>query len=283
MALFTVFAGFAAVLAALAPLPLSFVSVWLFAGPHNWMEARYFLSRLPSRWLVRREFLVVAAVGVLALGVWFAVDAPGEMWFTALGVWILLLVRLAGRPAAEVGAPICAAIALAWWNPGVAGLLLLFLHPVAALWFLFRQAGKRWPDRRLAPYGAALFVLAVAVAISRWNGVGPEGEWSSQALTALPAQPALIALHAYLELLHYGAWIVALPAIGLATRPWQWRSIPLARRWPSAIAGLLFLGAVAVIALWTGFAVDYDRVRAIYFSIAIFHVLAEAPMLIWLR
>lgn len=283
MAPFTAFAILAALLAGMAPLPLSFASVWLFAGPHNWMEARYFLSRLPARWLVRREFLVVAAAGTLLLGVSFALTPPNEIWFTATGLWILLLIRLAGRDTSIAAGPICAAIALAWWSLPTAGMLLLYLHPVAALWFLFRQAGKRWPDQSRLPYALALVALGIAVVGMRWESVGPTGQWTNQALTALPTSPALIALHAYLELLHYGAWVLALPLIGLATKPWQWRTIPLARRWPTAIRAVLIAGLVAVVTLWTGLAIDYNNARAIYFTVAIFHVLAEAPMLIWLR
>ena len=40
----------AALLAGWLPLGFSIVTVFLFAGPHNWIEARYFLTRLPARW-----------------------------------------------------------------------------------------------------------------------------------------------------------------------------------------------------------------------------------------
>lgn len=283
MAAFTLFAVAAALLAGVAPLPLSFASVFLFAGPHNWMEARYFLSRLPSRWLVRREFPLVAAGGVAALGLTFALQGPGAVWFTAAGLWILLLVRLAGRDAGAAAGPVLAVVALAWWNLPAASLLLLYLHPAAALWFLFRQAGKRWPDRPRLPYVAAVALLGVVVACLRWHSPGPAGDWSAAALTAMPTHPALIALHAYLELLHYGVWVVALPLIGLAVRPWQWRTIPLARRWPIAVACFLALGGAAVVGLWFGMAVDYPTARAAYFTVAILHVLAEAPMMVWIR
>jgi hypothetical protein len=43
------------------------------------------------------------------------------------------------------------------------------------------------------------------------------------------------------------------------------------------------MGALAMLTLWAGMAIDYDRARAVYFTVAIFHVLAEAPMVIWLR
>src|SRR5438067_4280991 len=40
----------AATLAAAVPLQFSIATVFLFAGPHNWIEARYFLARTPARW-----------------------------------------------------------------------------------------------------------------------------------------------------------------------------------------------------------------------------------------
>ena len=39
-----------ALVAAAAPIGVSIIAVFLFAGPHNWMEARYFLTRMPARW-----------------------------------------------------------------------------------------------------------------------------------------------------------------------------------------------------------------------------------------
>ena len=40
----------AATLAGAVPLGFSIVTVFLFAGPHNWIEFRYFLSRMPAHW-----------------------------------------------------------------------------------------------------------------------------------------------------------------------------------------------------------------------------------------
>src|SRR5215510_3398294 len=56
-------------LASWLPLQVSIVSVFLFAGPHNWFEARYFLMRLPARFGRSRNFFIVAfsGIGVLTL------------------------------------------------------------------------------------------------------------------------------------------------------------------------------------------------------------------------
>ena len=43
------FVVLAALVTGLLPIGVSIVAVFLCAGPHNWVEARYFLSRLPAR------------------------------------------------------------------------------------------------------------------------------------------------------------------------------------------------------------------------------------------
>src|SRR5258708_31407483 len=40
----------------------------------------------------------------------------------------------------------------------------------------------------------------------------------------------LVSLHVFLELLHYGVWIIALPLIGATGAVWKVKTIPLARR-----------------------------------------------------
>src|SRR5919205_3888996 len=60
----------AAAFASWLPLQVSIVTVFLFAGPHNWFELRYFLTRLPVRFGRSRNFFVTAfaGIGVLTLG-----------------------------------------------------------------------------------------------------------------------------------------------------------------------------------------------------------------------
>src|SRR6516162_6310244 len=57
----------AAVLAGWLPLQFAMVTVFLFAGPHNWFEFRYFLTRMPARWGRLRTFFIVAFSGMGAL------------------------------------------------------------------------------------------------------------------------------------------------------------------------------------------------------------------------
>ena len=94
----------------------------------------------------------------------------------------------------------------------------------------------------------------------------------------------LVSTHVFLETLHYGVWLVAMPLVsGVAIAPWRFRSIPLVRRkggWPRTIRALLVAGAAAVVALGCCFLADYATTRDIYFTVAMAHVLAEVPFLL---
>jgi hypothetical protein len=93
----------------------------------------------------------------------------------------------------------------------------------------------------------------------------------------------LVSVHLFLEMLHYGVWIVALPLIGASVRFWDVKKVPIARHpkgFPKLIAAMLIIALVTVVALWFGFSTDYAATRDVYFTIAIAHVLAEAPFLL---
>src|SRR5918992_4958151 len=53
-----------AAFASWVPLTASIATVFLFAGPHNWFELRYFLMRLPVRFGRSRMFFMVAFAGI---------------------------------------------------------------------------------------------------------------------------------------------------------------------------------------------------------------------------
>ena len=102
----------------------------------------------------------------------------------------------------------------------------------------------------------------------------------------------LVTVHLFLEMLHYAVWLVALPLIARvgqsvvqpdSRRVWQLASIPVARHsrgFPKLIGSLLVLGLAVVVLMWIGFSVDYATTRDVYFTVAIAHVLAEAPFLL---
>src|SRR5207248_9340227 len=97
----------AALLAGWTPILFSVVTVFRFAGPHNWLEARYFLTRLPARWGTLRPFFLVAFAGMFALtGFLAALPWLGERlgaarvptvvagWNSAVIGWIAVLILM---------------------------------------------------------------------------------------------------------------------------------------------------------------------------------------------
>ena len=267
----------AAALAALAPGPMSVWAVFLFAGPHNWMEARYFLARMPVRWGRSRAFFTTAIAGVILLSFAWALGPAGglsrALWHTGLILWILTLGRLRRRPFPVALWPLgLALLSAAWMAPHAADLALLFVHPLIALWFLDIQIGRSRPEWRRS-YRWLLASLPAILALL----------WMLSPAPAAARDPRLLPAHVFLETLHYGAWVLALPAIGLAGAPWRWRTIPLIRHrdgWPRLARAALLAGGAAVLLLWICLAADYNAVRDAYFTVAIAHVLAEAPFLI---
>jgi hypothetical protein len=318
-----------ALLAGWLPLQVSIVTVFLFAGPHNWFELRYFLMRLPVRFGKSRNFFLTAFAGIgfltiayVALPVLYAFSLwpdnawPNILasWNTLLLLWLGLLVWLRGRQklkrdwawAIPVSLGLCS---LNWLAPEFFSLAIVYLHPLVALWFLDRHLRRTRPAW-LRAYRRCLCLLPLLVAGMFWQ------------LTRTPALPddnglfwritqhagtqllphisshALVAVHVFLEMLHYGVWLVALPLIAplakSATSPlspvvrergriWDVESVPLARHprgFPKLVATALAFGVFLMAILWLGFSVDYATTRDVYFTVAIAHVLAEAPFLL---
>jgi hypothetical protein len=285
----TAFIGVAAVLAGFFPVAVSVAAVFAFAGPHNWLEARYFAARMPVRWTGQRAFFLAAFAGIVGLSATFSlIPMDRSLWHAALVCWALCLIRLSRRQVMPLLLPAGLAwMALAFVFPEYADLALVYLHPLAALWFVRRQIAKSRPDwqPQFRVFGAALLFLAVFVVTAR-AGQPNINAVQFSSFVPLANSPSLVALHAFLELLHYGAWVLLLPTIGLAASPWDFRTIPLVRHrrgWPKVVTAVLTVGAALVLLLWILFLLDFPTTRAIYFSVAIVHVLAEVPFLVWLR
>jgi hypothetical protein len=304
----------AALLAGWTPILFSIATVFLFAGPHNWLEARYFLTRLPARWGKLRLFFLFAFGGLFALCAaswalpwlarWF--DWPELALVTATAVWnslfigwivVLIQMRMRQNPRRDWGwtLPIAfLALAANWFAPFIFSYALVYLHPLMALWLLDRELKRTRPAWRPAYHlcllaiplllgalwwklhdAAPLSTLApVDSAIVHHAGFGVFGGISSH---------FLVAAHTFLEMVHYGVWIVAIPLIGLRTAPWNLANVPMVRRgtaWRWGIIGLLALGLIIAFVLWTSFGLDYAATRYVYFQIALLHVLAEVPFLL---
>src|SRR5207302_9477417 len=101
-----------AALSSWLPLQMSIVTVFLFAGPHNWFELRYFLMRRPVRFGRSRNFFALAFAGSFLLtlaylslpalyytGIWSGAHWPMAIasWNTLMLLWICALVRMRAR------------------------------------------------------------------------------------------------------------------------------------------------------------------------------------------
>ena len=306
----------AAAFASWLPLQVSIVTLFLFAGPHNWFELRYFLMRLPVRFGRSRNFFLTAftGLGVLTLTyvslpfiynaalwseeAWSIVIAS---WNTALLFWLALLVWLRGRQKTRANwmwtIPVALTLcALNWLGPELFSLAIVYVHPLIALWFLDRHLRRTRPAWSRA-YRRCLWLLPLVLAVMIWqlSRTSPLADnnglfWRITQHSGADVLPQvsshmLVSVHLFLEMLHYGVWILALPLIGsLATRRfWNAKTVPIARHpkgFPRIVAGVLIAAVIVVGVLWFGFSMDYATTRDIYFTVAIAHVLAEAPFLL---
>ncbi len=304
----------AVLLAGWAPLGFSIVTVFLFAGPHNWIELRYFMARMPARWGRLRGFFLFSFAGILGLTVSFAAlpwlaDAAGweedawktavAAWNSALLIWLAVLIQLRSRqnPRRDWSwtlPAICVLLAVNWLVPLAWDLSLVYLHPLVALWILDRELRRSRPEWRGA-YHACLCCLPLLLGTLWWRLAGTPDLPGDDALSIRIAEHAgagilsgisshlLVATHAFLEMLHYGVWVLAIPLIGLKSAPWKLEAVPMAWRgvaWRRLLGGILVLSALVVLALWACFLADYPATRDLYFTVALAHVLAEAPFLL---
>lgn len=311
-----------ALMASWLPLQVSVVTVFLFAGPHNWFELRYFLMRLPVRFGKSRNFFLIAFAGIgfltltyVALPVlnsfsfWPESAWPTILasWNTLLLLWLGVLVWLRGRQRRSRdwswAIPLALGLSsLNWLAPEFFSLGIVYLHPLVALWFLDRHLKRTRPEwlrayRRclcLVPLlvGGMYWQLSRTPALTDDNGLFWRiTQHAGAQLLPNVSSHVLVAIHVFLEMLHYGVWLVALPLIA---RPqitnknprgliWNVKTVPLARHprgFPKLVATALALGVFLVVVLWFGFTVDYATTRDVYFTVAIAHVLAEAPFLL---
>jgi heme/copper-type cytochrome/quinol oxidase subunit 4 len=303
-----------AALASWLPLQVSIATVFLFAGPHNWFEARYFLMRLPARFGRSRNFFAVAFAGIFVLtvayvslpvlyytNVWSASNWPTAIagWNTLLLLWLGVLVLLRGKQSSRRdwfwALPVTFALcAVNWLAPDLFSLAIVYLHPLVALWFLDRHLKRTRPEW-LRTYRRCLILLPLLLAgmlayLARTPSLADDNglfwritQHAGAELLPNVSSHLLVSTHVFLELLHYGIWIVALPLIGATGAVWSVNTIPLARRrrgWPKLIGAVLVCGLFVVALLWLGFSTNYPVTRDVYFAVAIAHVMAEAPFLL---
>lgn len=331
-----VIAALAAVLAGFLPIWFSIVTVFLFAGPHNWLEARYFLGRMPARWGRLSNYFVFAFAGIFGLAgayafflvwsfrgsLWTAdnYDAMTQslfnamaLWNTAFVLWVAVLVHMRSRqnPRRDwswIWPVSFLLIALTWFNPALWSLGMVYGHPLIAFWVLDRELKRTRPQWRPA-YHLVLALVPLILLVLWWQ-LAQSPNLEGDALVERIAQHAgadiingdsasltkgkhgvstnvvsthlLVATHTFLEMLHYGVWVVVIPLVAYRARPWN-LNVPLARRspsWRQAISWTLGIGLVILVLLWGCFLANYPLTREIYFTVAMLHVLAEVPFLL---
>lgn len=304
----------AAMLAGWFPLGFSIAIVLLFAGPHNWLESRYFMTRMPARWGRLRGYFTSGIAGVVGLTAGMvalpalaaALGDDRETWRLLLAIWNSSLVLWAAALASIrrgqnprrrwpwLWPAAFGLITLAWLWPVGWGIGLVYLHPLVALVFCDAEIGRRRPELRVT-YRWCLLAVPAALAVLAWRLGDAADLAGTDVLTAQITHHAgagvvphvsthfLVAAHTFLEMLHYATWCVALPLLAVGGRPWDLTGVPLARRslaWRRGLAAVLVTGGLVVAAFWAGFLVDYPFTRSLYFTVALVHVLAEVPFLL---
>jgi hypothetical protein len=312
--LFIFFAAVAAIIIGWQPLTLSILTIFLFAGVHNFFEFRYFLARMPLRWGKSRTFYSVGIGGVIILtGAYLAIYFGSGNWLwsyensgiivaswdTAFVLWLALLVYLRGkqRPKTDWSFAFSVAFlfaALAWFLPNYWSLSLVYIHPFVAMWFLERQIRRTKRDW-LKAYHFCLATIPFFV-IGLWFAFADTPNLSNEtALFARITQHAgseilpnissrfLVATHVFLETIHYAVWILLIPLVDSRAIPWRLKDIPLfsnKQGFPKIVLSGLAVGLLIVAVLSIGFTANYAVTRDIYFAFAMAHVLAEMPFLI---
>lgn len=312
-AVFVALAVSAAALAGFIPLAFSIATVFLFAGPHNWLEARYILGRLPARVGKLRNFFLASAAGIVGLTVGYAAlpslvdELPDPMWIGPLYAawnsvfvfWIASLVWMRSRtnPRFDGGWVWPAALLVAsgvWLSPLTLNVALVYVHPLIALVLLDRELKRSHPKWRNA-YRVGLIAIPVLLGVLWWHLRDAPHLAGTDPLTLAITNHAgggyvegisthfLVAAHTFLEMVHYGIWVALIPLVGLRSWPWKLGTIPAARRgpnWARGVAVILLCGLFVVGTLWACFLLDYGTTRSLYFTVAMLHVLAEVPFLL---
>jgi hypothetical protein len=308
-----------AALSSFAPLGFSIATVFLFAGPHNWVELRYFLSRLPSRFGPLKAFFISSFAGVLTLGAGYAAllwsmhqqllsydcaMLSFRAWIVGFFAWItaLLLNRrfswLSSAAFYSILGVLASALCFSLWQPLWFGLCLVYLHPLVGLLILDRELKRSKPQwshayrnvLSLIPLVLLLMIAQLSTTPSLAGGVELSQQISRHAGSfLLPnlSSHLLVSVHTFLEMLHYGVWILAIPlaTAAVSRRKWLPANMPVAqksRRLQLLISSAFIASNVLVFALWGSFLADYSATRDFYFTLAVFHILAEVPFLLWL-
>lgn len=313
LAVFVSACALVAVLIGSFPLQLSIITIFLFAGPHNLMEFRYFVARMPVRWGRSKLFYSVGIGGVAILTAAYLVlyFASGNWlwsleswqiyaatWNTVFILWVGVLIYVRGKQRRrDWSIAIAAALflaGLAWIVPQYWSLALVYIHPFIAMWFLERQIRRTRPEwLRAYHYCLAsipFFLIALWIALAGQPNLSEEtnlfwriGQHAGSGILPSVSSHLLVATHVFLESIHYFVWLLLIPLIDRRAIPWRLDNVPFfanANGIPKVFLSFAAVSLFVMCALWFGFVFDYTTTRDIYFAFAIGHVLAEFPFLV---
>jgi hypothetical protein len=247
-----------AVLALLAPIAVKILAVVALAGPHNWIEFRYFLSRLPARWTAgTRPFFALSFIGLglftagyvaLMLAMlfhcieWETGRTLYSVWGSGIALWAgcLYAQRLAVEPIrdrfirAKVTAAFLAAAAIsvfAFFQPIYFAIALVYAHPLISLTLLDAEIGRSRPRWRIA-YRCALALIPLVIG-AFWLTLHDidfpvQGDLAAHIVeqTGAPVLSALssrflLSTLVFVDLLHYAVWLIAIPNWSAGWNRWN--------------------------------------------------------------
>lgn len=221
------------------------------------------------------------------------------LWNTMFVLWIVRLIVLSGQWQTDRDRGLALpfgllAIAFALAFPAWFGLSLVYMHPLIGCWILDRELRRSKPQWRSTYHASLLTIPLFLLAI--WWCLHDAGSIQSADILALqitrhagasvlPSMSShmLVAMHTFLEMVHYGVWLIAIPLVSAGWKNWKPGSIPLTHRsadFKRLVPALLTTSTFAVVVLWVCFAFNYSVTRDVYFTLAMAHVLAEIPFLL---
>jgi hypothetical protein len=311
---FLALCAFAAVFIGSFPLKASIVTIFLFAGVHNFTEFRYFTARMPLVWGKSRLFYSFGIGGVIVLTsayllIYFGGDnwlwnldewrLTVSFWNTGFILWVAALFYIRGRQKRQTDWSLAFAFAfflaaLAWLFPQYWSLSLVYLHPFVAMFFLERQirrTKKQWLKAyHFCLWSIPIFLLILWLTLSSQPNLSTDttlfwriSQHAGSEILPNVSSRFLVAAHVFLETIHYAVWILLIPLVDFRAVPWKLKQVPLfanKKGFPKLILAAITFSVLLIFALWFGFSVDYVTTRDIYFAFAMAHVLAEFPFLI---
>lgn len=307
-------------LAGYTPVWFTLITVCVFGGPHNYCEFRYFLSRLPSRFGPLRAFFTTAfagaiilcllEIGLTRLYVRNAVSTSAARmallsWNELLILWMFALSILryrsrfnsVGSLVTEHSPYLAVATAANILSAPGFSLALTYLHPLLGLWVLereLRRTRKSW----VKSYHWCLLSIPIALTaliciMSQSSGDRPSdhlvgalnGNIVGSQLFPNASSSMLLAIFGFLQMVHYGVWVIAIPLANQSWKRWRIDRLPVLTSKPAfrpIVVAVCILGVLAILYFWCGYIVDYDHVNEIYITLATLHAVAEVPFMFWM-